>query len=48
MKNYLSLSVSRAISQLIMPVNKPTFAYKLVQLCSKTPWENFQYYYKNQ
>ena len=30
MKNYLSLSVSRTISQLIMRVRKPTVAYKLV------------------
>ena len=28
---YWSLSVSRAVSQLIMRVNKPKFAYKLVQ-----------------
>ena len=32
-----ALSVSRASSQLIMRVNKPTAAYKLVQLCSKNP-----------
>ena len=42
MKNYWSLVVSRAVSQLIMRVNKPAFAYKLVQLCSKNlkgePW----------
>ena len=41
-KNYRSLVVSRAVSQLIMRVNKPTFAYKLVQLYSKNlkvePW----------
>ena len=30
MKNYLSLSVSRTISQLIMRVRKSTVAYKLV------------------
>ena len=34
--------VSRAVSQLIMRVNKPTFAYKLVKLYSKNlkgePW----------
>ena len=29
MKNYLSLSVSRAVSQVIMRVHKPTVAYKL-------------------
>ena len=28
MKNYWSLSVSRAVSQVIMRVHKPTFAYK--------------------
>ena len=37
-----SLVVSRAVNQLIMRVNKPTFAYKLVQLYSKNlkgePW----------
>ena len=42
MKNYWSLVVSRAVSQLIMRVNKPAFAYKLVQRCSKNfkgePW----------
>ena len=32
--NYLSLSVSRTVSHSIMRVNKPTVAYKLVQLCS--------------
>ena len=32
MTYYWSLRVSRAVSQLIMRVNKPTFAYKLVQL----------------
>ena len=32
--NYWSLSVSRTVIQLIMWVNKPTVAYKLVQLCS--------------
>ena len=43
-KNYgnWSLVVSRAVSQLIMRVNKPTFAYRLVQLYSKNlkrePW----------
>ena len=31
------LSFSRAVSQLIMRVNKPTFAYKLAQLYSKNP-----------
>ena len=42
--NYWSLSawwvyclVSRAVSQLIMRVNEPTVAFKLVQLCSKNP-----------
>ena len=29
MKNYLSLSVSRAVSQVIMRVHKPNVAYKL-------------------
>ena len=29
MKNYLSLSVSRAVSQVIMRVHEPTVAYKL-------------------
>ena len=29
MKKYLSLSVSRAVSQVIMRVHKPTVAYKL-------------------
>ena len=29
MKNYLSLSVSRAVSQVIMRVHRPTVAYKL-------------------
>ena len=29
MKNYWSLSVSRAVSQVIMRVHKPTVAYKL-------------------
>ena len=29
MKNYLSLSVSRAVSQVIMQVHKPTVAFKL-------------------
>ena len=29
MKNYLSLSVSRAVSQVIKRVHKPTVAYKL-------------------
>ena len=29
MKNYKTLSVSRAVSQLIMRVHKPTVAYKL-------------------
>ena len=29
MKNYLSVSVSRAVSQVIMRVHKPTVAYKL-------------------
>ena len=29
MKNYWSLSVSRAVSQVIMQVHKPTVAYKL-------------------
>ena len=29
MKKYLSLSVSRAVSQVIMRVHKPTIAYKL-------------------
>ena len=44
MKNYgnWSLVVSRAVSQLIMRVNKPTFAYRLGQLYSKNlkrePW----------
>ena len=37
MKNYLSLSVSHAVSRLIMRVNKLTVAYKLIQLCSKNP-----------
>ena len=32
MKNYLSLSVSRAVSQVIMRVSKPA-----VKLCSKNP-----------
>ena len=42
MKNYgnWSLVVSRAVSQLIMRFNKPTFAYKLVQLYSKNLKEN--------
>ena len=37
MKNYLSLSVSRTLNQLIagMRVRKPTVAYKLVQLWRK-------------
>ena len=34
--NYWSLSVSRAISKLIMRLNKPTFAYKLVQLSNNS------------
>ena len=29
MKNYLSLSISRAVSQVIMRVRKPTVEYKL-------------------
>ena len=38
MKNYLSLSVSRTVSQVIyMWVRKPTVGYKLVQLCRKNP-----------
>ena len=37
MKNYWSLVVSRSVSQLIMRVNKPTFAYELAQLYGKNP-----------
>ena len=36
-KNYWSLSLSRAVSQLIMRVKKPTVAYKLAELHSKNP-----------
>ena len=31
------INVSRAVSQVIMRVYKPTVAYELVQLCSKNP-----------
>ena len=43
-----SLSVSRAVSQVIIRVHKPTVAYKLVQPCSKNPKEApWLIYYKN-
>ena len=38
-KNYLSLSVSRAVSQVIMRVHKPTVTYKLA-LQLKNPREH--------
>ena len=39
MKNYKSLSISRAVSQVIMRVHKPTVAYKLLSAV-KTPREH--------
>ena len=46
MKNYYSLSVSRAVSQVIMRVRKLTVAYKLA-LQQKTQGSIMTYYYKN-
>ena len=46
MKNYYSLSVSRAVSQVIMRVHKLTVAYKLA-LQLKTHGSILTYYYKN-
>ena len=44
----VSLSVSRAVSQVIIRVHKPTVAYKLVQPCSKNPkGALWLIYYKN-
>ena len=45
MKNYLSLSVSRTVSQLIMRVRKPKVEYKLV-LREKTQGSILTYHYK--
>ena len=45
-KNYLSLSVSRAVSQVIMRARKLTVAYKLA-LQWKTQESILTYYYKN-
>ena len=36
-KKRLTIEVSALVSLIIMQVNKPTVAYKLVQLCSKNP-----------
>ena len=46
MKNYWSLSVSHAVSQVIMRVLKPTVAYKLA-VQWKTQGSILTYYYKN-
>ena len=46
MKNYWSLSVSHAVSQVIMRVHKPTVAYKLA-VQWKLQGSILTYYYKN-